>query len=87
MEKFESGWICPRCGKVNASFLKWCDCTPANNIKKPQSATVFPMNKAQIPTLYKDSMLKNALNSSELTNNGMGVTDSKNFVGKAYAHY
>ena len=22
------GWICPRCGKVNAPFVGWCDCKP-----------------------------------------------------------
>jgi len=20
------GWVCPRCGKVNAPDVKWCDC-------------------------------------------------------------
>ena len=22
----KEGWICPRCGKVNAPFIGWCDC-------------------------------------------------------------
>lgn len=22
-------WICPRCGKVNAPFMPWCDCRPS----------------------------------------------------------
>lgn len=22
------GWICPRCGKINAPFVGWCDCKP-----------------------------------------------------------
>lgn len=24
----KEGWICPRCGKVNAPFMGWCDCKP-----------------------------------------------------------
>lgn len=23
------GWICPRCGKVNAPWMPCCNCTPA----------------------------------------------------------
>lgn len=22
----KEGWICPRCGKVNAPVIGWCDC-------------------------------------------------------------
>ena len=25
-ENGQSGWICPRCGKVNAPWVKSCDC-------------------------------------------------------------
>lgn len=25
----KEGWICPRCGKVNAPFIASCDCKPA----------------------------------------------------------
>lgn len=24
----QEGWICPRCGKVNAPFIGSCDCKP-----------------------------------------------------------
>lgn len=24
----KEGWICPRCGKVNAPFMGWYDCKP-----------------------------------------------------------
>lgn len=24
----KEGWVCPRCGKVNAPFIKSCDCKP-----------------------------------------------------------
>lgn len=24
----KEGWICPRCGKVNAPFIPSCDCEP-----------------------------------------------------------
>lgn len=24
----KEGWICPRCGKVNAPFIASCDCKP-----------------------------------------------------------
>ena len=33
----KEGWICPRCGKVNAPFAMSCDC-------KPSSESNFPMN-------------------------------------------
>ena len=25
----KEGWICPRCGKVNAPFIASCDCNPS----------------------------------------------------------
>ena len=32
----KEGWICPRCGKVNAPFAMSCDCKPssASNFSK-----------------------------------------------------
>lgn len=24
----KEGWICPRCGRVNAPFIGWCNCKP-----------------------------------------------------------
>lgn len=35
----KEGWICPRCGKVNAPFAMSCDC-------KPSSASNFPKSLA-----------------------------------------
>ena len=28
----KEGWICPRCGKVNAPFIPSCDCTACYSI-------------------------------------------------------
>lgn len=28
----KEGWICPRCGKANAPFIGWCDCTPNDKL-------------------------------------------------------
>ena len=30
-EKRQKGWICPRCNKVNAPFVKECDCNDDSN--------------------------------------------------------
>lgn len=27
MSKPEEGWLCPRCGRVNAPWVRQCDCT------------------------------------------------------------
>ena len=34
----ESGWLCPRCGHINAPWVRQCDCSPATKI------TVNPCN-------------------------------------------
>ena len=31
------GWICPRCGKVNAPFIGWCDCKPDKTVSNADS--------------------------------------------------
>lgn len=28
----KEGWICPRCGKVNAPFIPSCDCKPDEGV-------------------------------------------------------
>lgn len=33
----KEGWICPRCGKVNAPFIGWCDCKPDEAISNADS--------------------------------------------------
>ena len=34
----EKGWECPRCGRINAPWVRQCDCSPATKI------TVNPCN-------------------------------------------
>lgn len=34
----KEGWICPRCGKVNAPFMPSCDCTSSYH------STADPLN-------------------------------------------
>ena len=29
----KEGWICPRCGKVNAPFIGLCDCKPDEMVR------------------------------------------------------
>lgn len=36
--KAEQGWECPRCGRINAPWVRQCDCSPATKI------TVNPCN-------------------------------------------
>lgn len=33
----KEGWICPRCGKVNAPFIGWCDCRPDDVVSNADS--------------------------------------------------
>ena len=33
----KEGWICPRCGKVNAPFMPNCDCNPNEAISNADS--------------------------------------------------
>ena len=33
----KEGWICPRCGKVNAPFIGWCDCKPDEDMSNADS--------------------------------------------------
>ena len=33
----KEGWICPRCGKVNAPFIGWCDCKPDEQVSNADS--------------------------------------------------
>lgn len=32
----KEGWICPRCGKVNAPFAMSCDCKPSSKSNFPK---------------------------------------------------
>ncbi len=33
----KEGWICPRCGKVNAPFIESCDCKPYEAVSNTDS--------------------------------------------------
>lgn len=33
----KEGWICPRCGKVNAPFILKCDCKPDEIVSNANS--------------------------------------------------
>lgn len=33
----KEGWICPRCGKVNAPFMSYCDCKPNETVSNADS--------------------------------------------------
>lgn len=33
----KEGWICPRCGKVNAPFIASCDCKPDKVVSNANS--------------------------------------------------
>lgn len=38
------GWLCPRCGKVNAPFISSCDCKPnkESNLYDTNNRTGYP---------------------------------------------
>lgn len=30
--KAERGWLCPRCGRINAPWVRQCDCSPSSTV-------------------------------------------------------
>lgn len=33
----QQGWLCPRCGRINAPWLPACDCTPMDKEEDKES--------------------------------------------------
>ena len=42
--KTEQGWECPRCGRINAPWVRQCDCSPSSTISWDK-ITVNPCDK------------------------------------------
>lgn len=37
-----SGWLCPRCGRINAPWVRQCDCSPSSTTISWDKITVNP---------------------------------------------
>lgn len=62
--KVEYGWICPRCGKVNAPFRFSCDCPADVKIRHDEATTttnVKTSGYAQIKNMNEEEIDQNDL--------------------------
>lgn len=79
--KAEKGWECPRCGRINAPWVRQCDCSPSTSWDK---ITVNPCDnwwKDQIT--YDDNMFRihpDSITYSTNVNQVAGGCDYKNSV-------
>lgn len=54
--KAEKGWECPRCGRINAPWVRQCDCSPSTSWDK---ITINPCdNWWKDPITYDDNMFR-----------------------------
>lgn len=44
----QEGWICPRCGRVNAPFMPNCDCKPDEAISNADSGATKKVYNSEI---------------------------------------
>lgn len=59
----QQGWECPRCGKINAPWISYCDC-PRNNYTVTWNSplTTFDPNTT---TVKYDDIIKNHANKGK----------------------
>lgn len=55
--KAEQGWECPRCGRINAPWVRQCDCSPSTSWDK---ITINPCDDwwKNYPITYDDNMFR-----------------------------
>ena len=63
----QEGWVCPKCGRVNAPFVDHCPCSSIDNIKvNPIPYYPYPYVQPYIPW---DGHLKVTCDSCNKTEN------------------
>lgn len=81
----EQGWECPRCGRINAPWIKQCSCTPSWN-----KITVNPCNDWWTTTVtYDDNMFRIHPDTTTFTtdvNTIAGGSDYKDSVTGAWVN-
>lgn len=81
--KAEKGWECPRCGRINAPWVRQCDCSPSSTISWDK-ITVNPCdNWWKDPITYDDNMFRihpDSVTYTTSVNQVAGGSDYKNSV-------
>lgn len=75
--KAEKGWECPRCGRINAPWVRQCDCSPSNWGK----ITVNPCDDWDKITINPcDDWQKNSVDTFRIHPDSVTYTTSVNQV-------
>lgn len=73
-----SGWLCPHCGRINAPWVRQCDCSPSSTISWDK-ITVNPCDEWW-KTTCNENTFKIHPESTIYTTNVAGGSDYKDSV-------